>query len=87
MFLMFALILADGLRCAWFIPILRWCWCPEMGTSSIDLAQLSRFYLKTETESSFRNAVCLNKKPDDVTHCVQKHNDYITNYTVLKERK
>jgi hypothetical protein len=28
---------------------------PEMGTSSIDRAQLSRFYLKTETESSLRN--------------------------------
>jgi hypothetical protein len=36
-----------------------WCWyrCPETGTSSIDGAQLSRFYLKTETESSLRNVV------------------------------
>jgi hypothetical protein len=35
------------------------CWyrCLEIGTSSIDWAQLSRFYLKTETESSLRNAV------------------------------
>jgi hypothetical protein len=24
--------------------------CPEIGTSSIDLAKLSRFYLKTEAE-------------------------------------
>jgi hypothetical protein len=31
--------------------------CPEMGTSSIDWAQLSRFHLKTETECSFRNVV------------------------------
>jgi hypothetical protein len=31
--------------------------CPEIGTSSIDLAQLSRFYLKTETESRLRNVV------------------------------
>jgi hypothetical protein len=31
--------------------------CPEIGISSIDLAQLSRFYLKTETESSLRNVV------------------------------
>jgi hypothetical protein len=30
---------------------------PEIGTSSIDWAQLSRFYLKTETESSLRNVV------------------------------
>jgi hypothetical protein len=31
-----------------------WCWyrCPEIGTSYVDWAQLSRFYLKTETESS-----------------------------------
>jgi hypothetical protein len=38
-----------------------WCWhrCPEMGTSSIDWAQLSRFYLKTETESNLRSAVFL----------------------------
>jgi hypothetical protein len=30
---------------------------PEIGTSSIDWTQLSRFYLKTETESSLQNAV------------------------------
>jgi hypothetical protein len=35
-----------------------------MGTSSIDWAQLSRFHLKTETESSLRNVV-LNKKQND----------------------
>jgi hypothetical protein len=34
-----------------------WHRCPEIGTSSIDWAQLCRFYLKTETESSLRNAV------------------------------
>jgi hypothetical protein len=46
MFLMFVLTLADGLCCAWFIyPILCWCWCPEIGTNSIDWAQLSRFHL------------------------------------------
>jgi hypothetical protein len=28
---------------------------PETGNRSIDWAQLSRFYLKTETESSLRN--------------------------------
>jgi hypothetical protein len=39
-----------------------WCLhrCPEIGTSSTDWAQLSRFYLKTETESSLRNAVLCN---------------------------
>jgi hypothetical protein len=30
---------------------------PEIGTSSIDWAQLNKFHLKTE--SSLRNAVCL----------------------------
>jgi hypothetical protein len=52
-FFMFALTLTDGLCCGWFIyPSLCWCWCPEIGTSSINWAQLNRFYLKTETESS-----------------------------------
>jgi hypothetical protein len=32
-----------------------WIMSPEIGTSSIDWTQLSRFYLKTETESSLRN--------------------------------
>jgi hypothetical protein len=31
-------------------------------TSSIDWAQQSRFYLKTETESSLRNVVFRNKQ-------------------------
>jgi hypothetical protein len=31
--------------------------CTEIGTSSIDWPQLSRFYLKTEIESSLRNGV------------------------------
>jgi hypothetical protein len=34
---------------------------PEIGTSSIDWTQLSRFYLKTETESSLRNVVFLKR--------------------------
>jgi hypothetical protein len=38
---------------------------PEIGTNSIDWAQLSRFYLKTETESSLRNVV-LKYKQDGV---------------------
>jgi hypothetical protein len=62
-FYIFVLALADGLSCTWLVcPI--WCWyrCPEIGTSSIDWAQLSRFYLKTETESSLGNVVFLNKK-------------------------
>jgi hypothetical protein len=41
---------------------LSWCWyrCPEIWTSSIDWAQLSRLYLKMETESSLRNVVFCN---------------------------
>jgi hypothetical protein len=63
MFLMLVLNLAEGLCCAWFIySILCWCRCPEIRSSSIDWAQLSRFYLKTETEFSLRNAVCFKEK-------------------------
>jgi hypothetical protein len=41
----------------------HWCWyrCLEIGTSSIDWAQLGRFHLRTETESSHQNIVFLNK--------------------------
>jgi hypothetical protein len=37
---------------------------PEIGTSSVDGAQLSRFHLKTKTASSLRMCV-LNKKQDN----------------------
>jgi hypothetical protein len=55
---------------------------PKIGTSSIDWAQPSRFYLKTETESSLRSVVFwkikrtvfLNK--DRTMDKVQKHNIY-----------
>jgi hypothetical protein len=58
MFLMPVLTLADGLCCAWFIYlILCWFWCPEVGTNSIDWAQLRTFYPKTETGSTLRNVV------------------------------
>jgi hypothetical protein len=40
------------------------CWCLETETSSIYWAELSIFYLKTETDSSLRNTV-LNKRQDD----------------------
>jgi hypothetical protein len=57
-FLMFVLILADGLCLAWSAyPILCYCRCLEIGTSSINWAQLSRFHLKMETESSLQNVV------------------------------
>jgi hypothetical protein len=59
---MFVLTLADGLCCAWFIyPVLCWCWCSEIGTNSIDWAQLSRIHLKTKTESYLRKVVCFKK--------------------------
>jgi hypothetical protein len=59
---------------------LSWCWCkcPDIGISSIDWTQLSRFHLKTETESSLRNVflnvnrtVFLGK--NRTTDNVQKH--------------
>jgi hypothetical protein len=40
---MFVLTPADGLCCVWFIyAVLCWFWCLEIGTSSINWAQLSR---------------------------------------------
>jgi hypothetical protein len=59
-----------------------WCWCtyPEIGTSCIDWAQLNRFYLKTETESSLRNVLFRKIKrtvfldKDRTMANVQKHN-------------
>jgi hypothetical protein len=39
-------------------------WPPEIGASSIYWTQVSRFYLRTGTESSFRNVVFWKKKQD-----------------------
>jgi hypothetical protein len=52
---------------------------PEIGTSSIDWAKLSGFYLKTEAESSLRKRVLKNKEKifldkDSTMDNVQKHN-------------
>jgi hypothetical protein len=47
---------------------------PEIGTRSIDWAQLSRLHLNTETESSLQNGV-LNK--NRTMDNVQKRNSYI----------
>jgi hypothetical protein len=52
-----------------------------MGTSSIDWAQLSKFYLKTGTESSLPNVVLKNKQDgvfdtDTTMDNVQKHNTF-----------
>jgi hypothetical protein len=46
---------------------------PEIGASSIYWIQLSRFYLRTETESSLRNVVFFLKM-DKTMDNVQKHN-------------
>jgi hypothetical protein len=55
--------------CLAVYPILCWYRCPEIRTSSIVWARLSRFYLKTELESS---AVVLNK--NRTMDNVQKNN-------------
>jgi hypothetical protein len=63
-----------------YTPSWGWHRCPEIGTSSIDWDQLSRFYLKMETESSLRNTVFwkINKTvfsdEDRTMENVQKHN-------------
>jgi hypothetical protein len=52
---------------------------PKIGSSSIDWPQLSRFYLKTETESILRNVILnTNRTMDNV----QKRNNY-TGYILL----
>jgi hypothetical protein len=72
MILMFVPTLADSfILCLIYNPILRW--CSEIGTSSIDWAQLSRFHLKTETESSLWNVFNKNRTMDNV----QKYNNCI----------
>jgi hypothetical protein len=48
------------------------CLRPKIKTSSIDWAQLSRFYLKTKTESSLRNVAILSK--NWTMDNIQKHN-------------
>jgi hypothetical protein len=55
MFLVFALIFTDGLCCVSFVylPGVK-CRCLGTGTSSIDWAQLSRFYERTVTESGIQ---------------------------------
>jgi hypothetical protein len=69
----FVLVLADDFCCAWLVyPLWWWYWCPEIGTSSIDWAQLSRLYLKTETESNLRNVVFLNKNRQKVKLSLQQ---------------
>jgi hypothetical protein len=56
-----------------------------MGTSSVYWAQLSRFYLRTEIESSLRNVI-LKYKQDDILNKgetmdnVQERNGYIRRY-------
>jgi hypothetical protein len=40
-----------------YTPSWGWYRCPEIGTGSIIWAQLSRFYLNTETGCSLRNVV------------------------------
>jgi hypothetical protein len=79
-----------GFLPAWFTwsKIHTWIWSqsPEILTSSLDLTQLSRFYLKMETESSLRNVVFwkTNRKTfykDKTTDNVQKRNIRTKIYT------
>jgi hypothetical protein len=53
------LFLSKTLSCLYFKTqrFGDWILSPEIGTSSINWAQMSEFYLKTETESSLRNVV------------------------------
>jgi hypothetical protein len=61
---------------------LSWCWYrfPEIGTGTVDWAKLSRFYLKTETESQSSKCCVFKYKEEGVLNedramdNVQKHN-------------
>jgi hypothetical protein len=75
-FVRFVLTSADGLCCVWFIyPILCWCWCPEIGTSSTDCAQLSRLLSEDEDTSPVSETLFLNQnrtmdKVQKVNNCI-----------------
>jgi hypothetical protein len=64
---------------------------PEIGTSSIDWAQLSRCYLKTEIEPSLRNIVLCNINravfldKDRTMDNVQKHKNCTDNWLFINE--
>jgi hypothetical protein len=49
--------------------------CPEIGTSSIVWATLSRLHLKMERQSSLRNVVLSKNRTMDI---VQKKNSFLT---------
>jgi hypothetical protein len=66
--------------------------CPDVGTSPINWAQLSRFYLKTETESGLRSVVFwkINRMvfldKDRTMDIVQKHNICTKRIVVMPPR-
>jgi hypothetical protein len=65
MFLMFVLTITDGLCCSWFIyPTLCWCCCLEIGTSSIDWAQMRRFSPEDTNRIQSPKSCVLNIKQD-----------------------
>jgi hypothetical protein len=72
-----------------YAPSWSWHTCPKIGTSSIHGAQLSRVYLKAETESGLRSVVfwkinvtvLLGK--DRLMDNVQKHNICLFHYCLL----
>jgi hypothetical protein len=47
--------------------------CPEIKFSSIDCAQLNRFHLKTDTESSLRNVVHFKYEQDSIIVTLLKY--------------
>jgi hypothetical protein len=75
-FFILVFTLADGLGCAWFIyRILYWCWCPEIGTSYTDWAQLIRLICEDGGRIQSLKRRLLNKNRTMVE--VQKLNNCI----------
>jgi hypothetical protein len=77
-----------GFRFALQVNLLSWAQSIELVSVSEDRAQVSRFYLKTETESSFRNVVFwkINRTmfldKDKMMGNVQKYNIYIITFNL-----
>jgi hypothetical protein len=85
MFLMSVLTLAEGLCCACFIyPILCWCRCPEIGTSFINLGQLSR--LSPEDGDRIQSPKRCVLKKNKMMDYVQKHNNCTSQMLKLVHR-
>jgi hypothetical protein len=82
---------ADDLCCVWFIyPVFCWFWCPEIGTSSIDWAQLSRPLPEDRDSPSSKTFLNKNRMMDNVqkgNHCRNVHTQGCYYFTSLQKSR